>query len=176
MAYFNLNEQENPILEIQRILRSIDYFNNGLARIRLNGIYNEETRQGVKDFQEKYGLPVTGEVNAATWQLLQAVDKAIKDSTALARAVYILPRTEEYTISPGLQDDVIYVIQHMLNVLSQEYDEITPLEFTGIYDIDTEKNIREFQRRSLLDESGVIDPITFNRLADEYERINSYNQ
>ena len=176
MAYFNLTEQENPILEIQRILRSIDYFDNSLARIRLSGTYNEETRQGVKNFQEKYGLPVTGEVDATTWQLLQAVDKAIKDATALARAVYILPRNEEYTITPGLRDDVVYVIQHMINVLSQEYDTFSPLEFTGIYDEATENNIREFQRKNLLDESGNIDPITFNRLADEYERLNSYNQ
>lgn len=176
MAYFNLTEQENPILEIQRILRSIDYFDNSLARIRLSGTYNEETRQGVKNFQEKYGLPVTGEVDATTWQLLQAVDKAIKDATALARAVYILPRNEEYTITPGLRDDVVYVIQHMINVLSQEYDTFFPLEFTGIYDEATENNIREFQRKNLLDESGNIDPITFNRLADEYERLNSYNQ
>ncbi len=176
MAYFNLEEQENPILEIQRILRSIDYFDNDLARIRLTGTYNEETRQGVKDFQEKYALPVTGEVDITTWQLLQAVDKAIKDSTALARAVYVLPREEEYTILPGLQDNVVYVIQHMINVISQEYDGIEPLEFTGIYDKATENSIREFQRKSLIDESGNVDPVTFNRLADEYERINSYNQ
>ena len=80
------------------------------------------------------------------------------------------------TITPGLRDDVVYVIQHMINVLSQEYDTFSPLEFTGIYDEATENNIREFQRRNVLDESGIIDPITFNRLADEYERINSYNQ
>ena len=176
MAYYNLGEQEAPILEIQRILRSIDYFENDLARIRLTGKYNEETRQGVKNFQEKYGLPVTGEVDIATWQLLQAVNKAITDATTLARAVYILPREPEYAIFPGLEDDVVYIIQHMLNVISQEYDGIEPLKFSGIYDQPTENNVREFQRRNLLDETGIVDPLTFNRLADEYERINSYNQ
>ena len=176
MVYFNLNEQENPVLEIQRILRSVDGFDNGLARIRLTGNYNEETRQGVKDFQEKYGLPVTGIVDNETWLLLQAVDKSIKEATALARAVYILPRVPEYSITPGLRDDVVYVIQHMLNVISQEYDGIEPLEFSGVYDKATENNVREFQRKSLIDESGIIDPLTFNRLADEYERVNLYNE
>ena len=176
MAYFNANEERNAILQIQRILRDLEFRDTGSSKIRLTGNYDAETRQGVKDFQEKYALPVTGEVDITTWQLLQAVDKAIKDSTALARAVYILPREEEYTISPGLQDNVVYVIQHMINVISQEYDGIEPLEFTGIYDKATENSIREFQRKSLIDESGNIDPVTFNRLADEYERINSYNQ
>ena len=176
MAYFNSDEQEKSILEIQRILRGIDYLDGTLSPIRLTGNYNEETRQGVSNFQKKYGLPITGEVDLTTWQLLQTVNRVLNESTQLARAVYILPREEEYTIYPGLADDVVYVIQHMINVLSQEYDTFFPLEFTGIYDEATENNIREFQRKNLLDESGNIDPITFNRLADEYERLNSYNQ
>lgn len=176
MAFFSTEEKETPILEIQRTLRNIDYFENGLARIRLTGTYNEETRQGVSRFQEKYGLPVTGVVDNTTWQLLQAINKSTKEAQALARAVYILPKISEYTIYPGIQDDVIYIIQHMINVISQEYDSIIPVKFSGIYDRDTENAIKEFQRVNLLENNGIIDPATFNRLADEYERINSYNQ
>lgn len=176
MAFFNTENTEHPILEIQRILRSIDSFENDLARIRLTGTYNEETRQGIIRFQEKYGLPATGTVDNTTWQLLQAIDRSIKDAQALARAVYLLPRDPEYTLSIGIQDDVVYIIQHMLNVISQEYDGISPIAFTGIYDNDTENAVKEFQRINLLENSGIIDAVTFNRLADEYERINSYNQ
>lgn len=176
MAYYSASERENPILEIQRILRSIDFFEGNEPSVRLTGTYNEETRQGIERFQSKYSLPVTGVVDNTTWQLLQAIDKSIKDATALARAVYLLPREREYELFPGLKDDIIYVIQHMLNVITQEYDGISPLKFSGIYDTDTENAVKEFQRINLLDSSGIIDPITFNRLADEYERINSYNQ
>ena len=176
MAYYNAENKETPILEIQRILRNLDFFENGRSAIRLTGTYNEETRQGVKNFQKKYGLPVTGTVDGATWQLLQAVDRATRDAQALARAVYILPRSPEYTLYPGIRDDVVYVIQHMINVISQEYDGIAAMEFTGVYDSATENAIKEFQRINLLENSGILDPITFNRLADEYERINSYNR
>lgn len=176
MAYYNTENNETPILEIQRILRNIEYFGNGQSSIRLTGAYNEETRQGVEAFQEKYGLPVTGTVDGATWQLLQAVNKATQDAQALARAVYILPRIPEYTLYPGVQDDVVYVIQHMINAISQEYDGKAPVKFTGVYDGATENAIKEFQRINLLENTGILDPTTFNRLADEYERINSYNQ
>ena len=71
---------------------------------------------------------------------------------------------------------MVYVIQYLLNVVSQEYDEIEPLEYTGIYDIPTQEAVKEFQRKSLLEADGIINPSTFNRLATEYERINSYNQ
>ena len=176
MAYYSLEQQENAILQIQRILRDLDYLDSDLARIRLSGNYDEETRQSVRDIQEKYGLPITGIVDHTTWQVLQAVDKASKEAQALARAVYLLPRDPEYTINPGLRDDVVYIIQHMLNVIGQEYDNFSPLEFSGVYDEQTQNAVKEFQRKSLLESSGVLDPNTFNRLADEYERINSYNE
>ncbi len=176
MAYYNLEEQRNAILEIQRILRRLDYIDSDLARIRLTGNYDTETREAVREFQQKYDLPVTGVVDSTTWQVLQAVDEAQKDATQLARAIYILPKNEDYTIYPGLKDNVIYVIQHLLNTISQEYDEIRDIPFNGIYDEATENAIKELQRINLLEANGIIDPITFNRLASEYERINSLNQ
>ncbi|MBO4982568.1 MAG: peptidoglycan-binding protein [Clostridia bacterium] len=176
MAYYNLEEQRNAILEIQRILRALDYLDSDLARTRLTGNYDTETRDAVRAFQKKYDLPVTGVVDHTTWQVLQAVDKAQKEATQLARAIYILPKNEDYTIYPGLKDNVIYVIQHLLNTISQEYDEINDIPFNGVYDSATENGIKEFQRINLIEPSGVIDTITFNRLAGEYERINSINQ
>ena len=176
MAYYNLEEQKNAILEIQRILRTLDYLDSDLARIRLTGTYDTETKEAVRDFQKKYDLPETGVVDHTTWQVLQTVDKAQREANQLARAIYILPRDEEYTIYPGLIDNVIYVIQHLLNTISQEYDEITDVPFNGYYDEPTVNAIKEFQRINLLEASGIIDPLTFNRLASEYERINSMNQ
>ena len=176
MSYYSIEDERNAILEIQRILRDLDHFNSDQARIRLTGVYDGETRQGVRNFQEKYGLPVTGTVDHTTFQVLQAADLARKEATELARAVYILPRSEEYTIYPQQRDNVVYVLQHMLNVISQEYDGIEPLEFTGIYDEVSVLAIKEFQRRNLIEDNGIIDATTFNRLANEYERINSYSE
>ncbi|MBO5313062.1 MAG: peptidoglycan-binding protein [Clostridia bacterium] len=176
MAYYSLDEQEKAIIQIQRLLRELDYQENQLARVRLNGIYDDETREAVRNLQEKYSLPITGIVDHTTWQVLQAVAKAQREANALARAIYILPRNEEYTIYPGLRDDVIYVIQHLLNVIGQEYVDIGKIPFSGVYDEATVNAIRAFQRKQLLDANGIINPATFNSLAGEYERINSYNQ
>lgn len=176
MAYYSLNDERKAILEIQRILRDLDYRENGLARMRLSGNYDTETQEAVRDFQKKYDLSVTGVVDSTTWQVMHAVDKAQREALQLARAVYILPRTEEYSIYPDTVDDVIYVIQHMLNIIGHEYDDIESVPLNGSYDEPTQNAIKTFQRINLLESNGVIDPATFNRLADEYERINSYNQ
>ena len=176
MVYYNSDEQEKAILQLQRAIRSIDFFESNSSKVRLNGVYDGETKEAVRRIQEKYGLPVTGVVDKDTWQVIMAVDMATAEARELARAVYILPRQEEYTIYPDLQDDVIYVIQHMLNVISQEYNEIGTVPFTGIYDSATQNAIKEFQRKNLLDSNGIITPSVFNALATEYERINNYNE
>ena len=176
MIYYNSDKQENAILQVQRSLRDIERFENDISGIRLNGVYDQETRNAVLRLQEKYGLPVTGVVDRDTWLVIMAVDKAVKEATELARAVYILPKTAEYTIYPDLEDNVVYVIQHMINVISQEYDEIAPVPFTGVYDIQTQNAIKEFQRKNLLDADGIISPMVFNALSREYERINNYNE
>ena len=36
--------------------------------------------------------------------------------------------------------------------------------------------IKEFQRKNMLNDTGIIDATTFNRLADAYEEINSRDQ
>ena len=174
--YYSIEEQENAILEIQRILRELDNLDTGLARVRVSGVYDDDTRQAVRAVQKKYSLPETGIVDHTTWQILQAVIKAQREAAALARAVYILPRTAEYTLTPGIRDDVVYVIQHLLKVVGQEYGVDYALPFTGVYDEATENAVKDFQRRNLLEASGSLDPATFNRLATEYERINSYNE
>lgn len=173
MDFFNLEDKENGIIQIQRILRSLDYLDTQLARIRLSGIYDDETRNAVKDFQKRYSLPVTGEVDKTTWDTLHSVYALASSLAPPQRPVYILPRYSPYAISPGAKDDIIYVIQHFLNTLRLEYDELENIPFTGTMDEKTENAIRLFQRKNLLDDTGIIDNKTYNALSGEYERINS---
>ncbi|MBO5286527.1 MAG: peptidoglycan-binding protein [Clostridia bacterium] len=173
MDFFNLEDRENAIIQIQRILRSLDFLSSGMARVRLSGTYDDETRAAVVEFQKNHSLPPTGVVDKETWDTLQAVSNMSNDLLSSQRPVYILPKFSFYPLALGLKDTVVYVIQHFLNTLRLEYDEIGELPFTGELDEATEKAIRLFQRKNLLDETGIVDNATFNALASEYERINS---
>lgn len=176
MALFNALDERNFIVQIQRILRDLSFLDAGNGMIGIDGIYDDGTREAVRIFQEKYGIEPTGIVDSTTWTLLHTVWELKQESAALARAVYILPRFEGYEILPFAKDNVLYVIQHMLEVISTDYEELEGIELNGIYDIKTQNAIKEFQRKNLLDDTGIIDAVTFNRLADAYEQINSQNQ
>lgn len=176
MSYYNQSEKEKAIMGIQRLLRNLSYTDPDASKVRLTGIYDDDTKEAVRRFQEKYGLPVTGIVDHTTNQVLNAVEQAERESSQLARAIYLLPRDTEYELAPGLRDNVVYVIQHMLEVVSRELNQLEGVALNGIYDEATENAVKAFQRISLLEPTGILDAATFNRLANEYERINSYNE
>lgn len=176
MALFNALKERNFIIQIQRILRDLNFYSTQNGKIPINGIYDESTRDAVRDFQKRYGIKETGIVDSETWTVLNTVWELRSESEALARAVYILPRFEKYEILPFTKDNVLYIIQHMLEVISTDYESFEEIELNGVYDTKTQNAIKDFQRRNLLDDTGIIDAITFNRLADAYERVNSESQ
>ena len=176
MALFNSIEDENFIIQIQQILRDLNFIDGGFGRVGVDGIYDEETRHEVMLFQEKYGLTPTGIVDFETWELLNKIWQIKRENNEIARAIYILPRFEKYEISPYAKDNALFVIQHMLETISRDYDDIVNIELNGIYDDATQNAIRIFKRKNLLEDTAIIDARTFNHLADEYERINSYSQ
>ena len=173
MSYYDMNDTKNSILEIQRILRDLDYDENSVARVKPNGIYDEDTRRLVTNFQKKYGLLPTGIIDSQTWDLLHSINEARKDASLLARAVHIFPMFDEYEILPNSKDNVVYVIQHMLNEIATEHDDFEEITLNGIYDLPTQNAIKTLQRKALMESNGKLDAQAFNLLADEYERINS---
>lgn len=173
MSYYDINNTQNQTLQVQRILRNLDYSENGIARVKPDGIFGEDTKALVTSFQEKYGLAPTGVVDKETWNLLHSINEAKRDASVLARAVHIFPLFEKYEILPNSKDNLVYVIQHMLNEVLNDHDDFSELDFTGVYDQPTQDAIKLLLRKSLVDDSPKIDANTFNILANEYERINS---
>jgi peptidoglycan hydrolase-like protein with peptidoglycan-binding domain len=176
MALFNALDERNFIIQIQRILRDLNFLNSQNGMVVVTGIYDDATRNAVKDFQRKYGLKETGIVDSEAWTLLHTIWEIRAEENALARAVYVLPRFEGYEIMPGAVDNVIYIIQHMLETISRDYAELEGIVLNGVYDESTQNAIKIFQRKNLLNDTGIIDANTFNRLADAYEEINSRGQ
>ena len=173
MEYFDSANKRYAIMQIQQKLRELDYWANGTSKIAPDGIYGNMTRKAVKTFQEKYGINPTGVVDKETWDAINTVHKYIQNNVDGARAVYIFPKNKNFLILPGLTDDVMHVIIHMLNTIGRDYDDWGVLPYGNFYGRDVQDAIRSFQRKNLLDDNGVIDSRTFNRMADEYERINS---
>lgn len=177
MGYIDSTNKKYAIMQIQQKLRDIDNYENGRARIAVDGSYGTVTRNAVSSFQKKYGLTETGVVNNETWDAINTVHAYRKKQAGAAKAVHIFPmKSPDYAIFPDIEDDILYVIIHMLNIINIDYDDWSTLAYSSVYGKEAQDAIRNFQRKNLLDGNGVIDSDTFNRLADEYERINSQSK
>jgi peptidoglycan hydrolase-like protein with peptidoglycan-binding domain len=171
MAYIDLTDESIAIMQIQRILRDLELLDIEFSSVPISGVYENETRDAVAEFQAKYGLEATGVVDFETWELLHKVYNATRFERNGIRKVQLVPKSTDFAIYPNQRDDIVYVIQYMLSQISIHYDGFDEIAYTGVYDAKTQSAIKEFQRKNLIDSNGIIDGAVLELLFDEYESV-----
>lgn len=83
----------------------------------------------------------------------------------------IRPFAERRRVYPRERSDLVMILQLMLNELRIRYDGFGPIPLSGIYDELTEDAVRQFQRINLLPTDGITDIRTWNRMAQQYNRV-----
>ena len=163
-------KKTGPIEEIQWRLHFLSKYMPELPPLHPDGRFNQQTEDAVSAFQRLYSLPVTGQVNLATWNKIQEV---YKEYESLHGAPLPLPlfHTWESPVQSGAAEDCVYGIQLMLNRLHQWYPRYNSLEVTGVYDQATEQLVRQFQEASLLPVTGTVDTGTWDHLVMCYNKI-----
>lgn len=161
-------DERLAIIEIQQNLRELAKAGWDLPSIVADGVYGEQTREAVRRFQRIEGLPVTGRVDLTTWQALHTAARGGKWERSPATPIYPWnrPLSGGATV-PGERTDLIYIVQLMLRE-SVAYDFDLPL--TGVLDTATRDALLRFQRINGLPPSGLIDRITWDALADAYNK------
>ena len=158
---------DDAVFEAQSYLRNIARLDSDISRVVPDGIFAAETTEAVKSFQRKYGLPETGIINHETWELIKN-----KNSEAVFTAsepVQIVRITnEDLPLVKGMDNTLVYTLHLMLNNVAQKYDNFTPLALQSLFDENTEREIRRWQRVISHTESGQVDKLTWNRLAEFY--------
>lgn len=167
----NSDFQTQATIQIQNILLALSRSDSSIPRVNVDGIYGPETSAAVKAFQRQHGLPVTGEVNYATWLALL---KAMEDNNAVSLpSKPVFPFSfvlEGNNLSPGDSSTAVFILQVMLETAGIEYLSLSSVPLSGIYDEETECAVREFQKRNLLPETGIADTRTLSALADSFNK------
>ena len=164
----NMNESlatEN----LQRYLRQLSYHDPSITAPPIDGIFEDDTRQSLREFQVSHGLPATGRVDKRTWDALYASYRASLTKHTPPRAVAILPFLREpFELIRGSVGFPVSALQHMLRELSADYAGLDEVEITGIYDDKTVDAVKSFQRNNRLPQSGNTDIPTWNAIVDQY--------
>lgn len=158
---------DEAVFEAQSYLRNIGRLDGDISRVVPDGIYASETTEAVKSFQKKYGLEETGIINFETWEMIKS-----KNSEAVFTAsepVQIIRITnEDLPLAIGVDNTLVYTLHLMLNNVASLYDNFTPLPLQSLFDENTEREVKRWQRVISHIESGKVDKVTWNNLAEFY--------
>ena len=158
---------DDAVFEAQSYLRNIGRLDSDISRVVPDGIFATETTDAVKSFQKKNGLDETGIIDFELWELLKT-----KNSEAVFTAsepIQIVGITNaDLPLVKGTDNSLVYTLHLMLNNLSGRYDNFTPLPLQSLFDESTEREVRRWQRVISHTESGEVDKVTWNNLAEFY--------
>ena len=162
---------QDAIFNLQKYLRAISFADPRVSRPPLDGIFDSATEDSVRSFQSSRGLNANGLVDKLTWDAIYEEYTAL----ALAEELPFFPSYPTgYAAKSGEKSAFISIVQIMLQELSTVYDAFENVEITGIFDSATEQAIKELQRASGLEATGLIDRNTYRRLLYDFSSHSAF--
>ena len=164
-----------PIRSAQTCLRKIAYTYKDIPLIIPDGIYGTQTMECVKAFQNKYGLPVTGEIDYETWDKIMAVYEQVSEMEAEPFNIKIFPGTKT-KFFPEETSPHLFPIQSVMLLLTEVFPELGNLSINGIHDKPSVHVVQNLQKIFGMETTGVIEKKFWNQLVLLYEAHVSRNR
>lgn len=156
------------IIELQGYLRTIQRARQGNTTIPQDGYYGSATAEGVRQFQQEEGLPITGRVDAATWDALYRAYTAI---TVSAQPPTPIVGKGNQPLTEGDRGDPVLFLNAMIGQLARVYNNIlyTPPDF--LYTASTTYAVRGIQEWANLPITGETDTATWDIITTLYNAL-----
>lgn len=162
----------NDVRIIQEQLNRIAINFPLLPLIEVNGIYNEQTVNTVREFQRLFVLPITGVTDRATWYRISQIYSSVKRLSEITsegqRASYnqqLYPGTPLRISSRGSE---VQELQFYLQRISRFNPVVESPRLDGIFGESTARAVRSFQRAYGIAETGIVDEQSWNELVRIY--------
>lgn len=142
----------------------------------VDGIFDAQTEESVRRFQQVFGLGVDGIVGKATWYRLVYLYVGIRDLAELVSEGQTefqdsLLQLDDGRLASGSRGGGVRVLQYLLGVLSAFYPDVPVPEEDGLYGEETTQSVLAFQRAVGLPETGVVDTATWEAIYEAYSGI-----
>ena len=169
----NNNPNHSPAVEnLQRYLRQLSYGEPTIPPPPIDGIFETQTEDALREFQRLRNIPVTGSADQDTWERLYIDYRSSLAYNSPPRQISVFPLDPPgYVLTLGSGGFVVAAIQHMLRELSHSYSFLSVVNTTGIYDEQTANAVRLFQQQNRLPTDGNVGLLTWNAIADQYNTL-----
>lgn len=160
---------------VQYYLNILAYFNSALSPLPLDGVYGPSTTNAVRVFQEYYGLPVTGVVNTATWNVLNRIYSETVEFLPQGYSGEFAKLYPGYLLTEGMSGENVRELQTYLSLIGQNLAAIPVIPVTGYFGPQTRQAVTDFQNAFGINPSGAVGAVTWNTIAQQYDFLISGN-
>ena len=165
----SLGDSGDEVRVIRYYLSVIATYYDTIPQIAVTDLYDEQTENAVRAFQNTFGLPVDGIVGRQTWQTMDDAYESIIASTALIDGGIIL--FPGRVLQSGFQGEDVATIQEYLSYISSVYPTIPTPAITGVYGMETVQAVEAFQQEFGLPITGTVGVTTWDAIASIYSDL-----
>ena len=155
---------------LQSYLRRIAVEDTRIPIISIDGIYEAETAAAVSAFQKLYNLPVTGETDETTWNLIYTRYIEIVEFFKPSPSVNIFANSS-MSLTIGTNGYEIYFAQVMIKRIAEKYENIPDVNVSGTIDQNTSDALNKIKDISGLNPNDTSTKNTYNALIRVYESL-----
>ncbi len=165
----------NEVQRIQIQLNRISSNFPGIPKIYpTDGFFDESTTAAVRKFQEVFGLTPDGIVGRATWYRIQYIYNAVKKLFEINSEGLRLSETPTAfpgTLSLGTQSPGVITVQYYLSYIALFVGTVLAPAVDGAFGEGTRDAVISFQKTYMLEPTGEVDLLTWNRIENTYNGI-----
>lgn len=163
--------QGMDVRSFQYFLAVVAAYYEAVQPIQITGIYDAQTEASVKSFQRVFGLPETGILDEATWNDIFRAYGGILESIPRENAEWIPQLYSGNTLSEGMTNDDIRIMQEYLTYIHQTIPEIPAVRNTGYFGPLTKAAVIAFQNFAGLPPNGIVGAVTWDTIAGLYSDL-----
>ena len=162
---YRINDKSSAIESVQRYLRVVG---NQDIFVAPTGVYDENTKLSVMDFQGKNGLSVDGIVDIITF------DKLFYQYSLILERDNIREKFDSFIrfpLLPGQFSGAMIHINRTLSRLLDHYGETHNLRESNFYSPSTADAVKIIRRIYLLEDKNLIDEELYGRMINDHDSI-----
>ena len=156
---------------MQYLLAYLAQFYNTSPPVAVDGIYGSGTADAVRSFQRTFELPVTGEVDLPTWDIMYRTYIGFLETIPFK---YIEGNVLPYPGVPlrlGSESETVSLLQEYINYISNFYSEIPSINPTGYFGTQTQSAVIALQNLLGIEPTGTVAAATWDAITNLYSDL-----
>ncbi len=166
---YSMADKATYIKKIQRKLLILGDAYAEIPRVSVDGIYGDETRAAIYALQNMVGISKNGVLDYETFLALELHHLELRNRRSASN--YIINDTG-FPLTKGEQNKDVLILNLIIDELRKTYKEIGSVNLGSYFNANTENAVKNLQNIFMMEETGVVDSLLFDRLVIE---LNSQN-